>query len=72
MTKAELRAAYIEARDDYMSGANYTNQYALYLDTMLSNYFGLPLISELEDKDLGEDQLRDTRPDIKFVQLDGF
>lgn len=43
MKKAELREQYVKARADYTEGRLWTNEYALYLDTMLSNYFGLPL-----------------------------
>lgn len=44
MTKAELKRKYTEARDEFINGM-YTNEYALNLDTMLSEYFGLPLVS---------------------------
>jgi len=43
VTKAELREQYAKARADYTEGGLWTNEYALTLDTMLSNYFGLPL-----------------------------
>jgi len=43
MTKAELRAAYVRRREEYAAGRLFTNEYALHLDTMLSEYFGLPL-----------------------------
>jgi hypothetical protein len=56
MTKAELRAEYIEERDKFMSGAEYTNQYALYLDTMLSKYFNLPLMSPPDDGDVPDER----------------
>jgi hypothetical protein len=42
-TKTGLRAAYTKARAAYAAGEMYTNEYALHLDTMLSDYFGLPL-----------------------------
>jgi hypothetical protein len=45
MTKAELRKEYKEAREAYENGGMYTNEYALKLDTMLSGYFNLPLVS---------------------------
>jgi hypothetical protein len=44
MTKAELREQYTRYRERYASGDLYTNEYALHLDTMLSSYFGLPLL----------------------------
>ncbi len=44
MTKPELRAEYIKERDGYMAGDRLTNEYALNLDTMLSQYLGLPLM----------------------------
>jgi len=50
MTKAELRAAYQAARSKYADGKLYTNEYALELDTMLSGYFGMPLL-DLADGD---------------------
>jgi hypothetical protein len=49
-TKAWLRGAYTEARAAYAAGEMFTNEYALELDTMLSNYFGLPLIDPPEDE----------------------
>jgi hypothetical protein len=49
MTKAQLRARYEKARDEYQAdGGIYTNEYALHLDTMLSEYFGLPLLDHAE------------------------
>lgn len=51
MDKAELRAAYTAARAKYAAGLLFTNEYALHLDTMLSNYFGLPLADPPEDVD---------------------
>lgn len=49
MTKAELREAYVSERAAYVSGERWTNEYALNLDTMLSNYFGLPLADRPEE-----------------------
>jgi hypothetical protein len=43
MTKAELRAAYEREREAFAAGERWTNEYALHLDTMLSQYFNLPL-----------------------------
>ena len=48
MTKAELRVAYEKARAKYAAGGLWTNEYALELDTMLSGYFGLPLLDPAE------------------------
>lgn len=43
MNKAELREQYLRYRDRYAAGELFNNEYALHLDTMLANYFGLPL-----------------------------
>ena len=51
MKKAELREQYVKARADYTEGRLWTNEYALNLDTMLSNYFGLPL-ADYDNEDL--------------------
>jgi hypothetical protein len=51
MTKAELRAAYVQVRSEYAAGQLFTNEYALHLDTMLSRYFGLPLQDPPQDAD---------------------
>lgn len=42
VTKAELKAQYTAERAFFASGERHTNEYALNLDTMLSDYFGLP------------------------------
>jgi len=51
VTKADLKAAYARARDEYADGGLCANEYALRLDTMLSDYLGMPLASPP-----GEDQ----------------
>lgn len=56
MTKAELKQAYLESRDWYVGPYGQTNEYALRLDTMLSNYFRLPLASFAEDDEDCVDQ----------------
>lgn len=44
MTKAELRRLYVAARSAYASDeCAETTEYANALDTMLCNYFGMPL-----------------------------
>jgi hypothetical protein len=54
MTKAELKALYQAERVTYESGERHTNEYALHLDTMLSDYFGLPYPERPdEDPDFG-------------------
>jgi hypothetical protein len=42
MTKAELKARYLESRGKYAAGELWTNEYALHLDTMLAKYFNIP------------------------------
>ena len=45
MTKADLKEAYARARDEYADGRLFTNEYALRLHTMLSDYLKMPLAS---------------------------
>jgi hypothetical protein len=53
--KAELREQYTHYRGRYLNGEFLTNEYALHLDTMLSNYFGLPLADfDSEETDSAE------------------
>lgn len=52
MTKAELKAEYTRWRTEFSAGRLWTNEYALHLDSMLSNYFGMPGADMLEE-DLG-------------------
>jgi hypothetical protein len=54
MTKAELKTRYLEIRDRYVAGMLY-NEYALELDTLLVNYFGLPLWNPVDDDDDAEE-----------------
>jgi len=51
MTKAELRAAYAKAREEFASGVLFTNEYALHPDTMLSEYFASLLADPPADAD---------------------
>jgi hypothetical protein len=55
MTKAELRAAYVAEREKFASGERFANEYALNLDTMLSEYFGLPLADPPLEGDVPEE-----------------
>jgi hypothetical protein len=48
MKKAELREQYLRYRARYLDGAFLTNEYALNLDEMLSEYFGLPPVATEE------------------------
>lgn len=41
MTKAELRKKYTDVRARFEDGELFTNEYALNLDEMLTDYFGM-------------------------------
>lgn len=51
MTKAQLRAAYTEARAKYSAGEFLTNEYALHLDEMLAKHLGLPQLDQEIEED---------------------
>jgi hypothetical protein len=47
MKKAELHEQYLRYRSRYLNGEFFTNEYALHMDEMLSEYFGLePVATE--------------------------
>jgi hypothetical protein len=54
VTKAQLRARYLEERRVWESGERYSNEHLLRLDELLSEYFGMPPAKwSEEDPDLG-------------------
>ena len=50
-TKAQLRVVYERERARFQAGQLYANEYALHLDTMLAEFFGLDPASYPAEED---------------------